>query len=195
MKKIIILGSGGHAASLIDLIETTKKFDILGIVCDKKKIGKFFLGYKVLGSDNYLKKIKSKKPYLALGFSLYNDLKLYKKKYLEFKKLGFSYHNIISPFAYVSKRAKLGEGTNIFHGAIVNSECIIGNGVTINSNTLIEHNVEIDSFCHISTGCILNGGIKIKSKTFIGSSTVIKENIKIKKKKFIKMGSRITKNV
>jgi len=193
-RDIVIIGSGGHACSLIDLIESTNKFKIIGITCNKKRIGNNYLGYKILGNDSYLNNFK-KKPFIALGFSLYKNLDLYEKKFLTFKKLGYSFPKIISPFAYVSKRVKLGEGTNIFHGAIINRNCVIGQGVTVNSKTLIEHDTMIDSFSHISTGCILNGGIKIDKKIFIGSGTVVKENIKIVKKKFIKMGSLVVRNI
>ena len=37
MKKIIIIGCGGHANSCIEIIENSKEFKIYGLVCDKKK--------------------------------------------------------------------------------------------------------------------------------------------------------------
>ena len=39
-KKILIIGAGGHAKSCIDLILSTKKYKIVGLVDNKKKIGK-----------------------------------------------------------------------------------------------------------------------------------------------------------
>ena len=44
MKKIIVLGGGGHCKSCIDVIENENKYKIIGIV-DKKK--NFLLNYKV----------------------------------------------------------------------------------------------------------------------------------------------------
>ena len=192
--KIIIIGTGGHASSLLDLIESTKKYKIIGFLCKIKKPGSYFNGYKVLGNENFLKKIK-KKPLISLGFSYYKNLNLYKKKFLQIKSMGFSIPSIISPNAYLAKRVKIGEGVNIFHGVVINNNCSILNAVTINSKTLIEHDCNISSFVHISTGCLINGSVKIGEKTFIGSGTVIKENIKISKKKFIKMSSNIIKNL
>ncbi len=193
-KKIIIIGTGGHACSILDLVESSNEFKVLGFICNKKKKGTYYLGYKILGNDKYLNKFKKIKPLIVLGFSLYKNLELYEKKFLKFKKQGFFFPTIVSPLAYISKRAKLGEGTIIFHGAIINSNCEINKGVTVNSKTLIEHDSIIQSFSHISTGCVLNGNTKINKKIFIGSGTVIRENVHIKKKKFIKMGSVITKN-
>jgi sugar O-acyltransferase (sialic acid O-acetyltransferase NeuD family) len=193
-KKIIIIGTGGHSSSIIDLIESTKKFIILGFLCNKNKVGSYYLNYKILGNDNYLIEIK-KKPLIVLGFSSYKNLSYYKKQYLKIKSMGFKIPNLISPFSYVSKNSSIGQGVNIFHGAIVNNNCLIGNGVTINSRALIEHDCVIDDFCHISTGCILNGGVRVNKKTFIGSGSIIRENIKIFKKKFIKISSLITNNI
>ncbi len=58
MKKIILIGGGGHCVSCIDVIEREKKFKILGLVDNNKK--KLLFGYKVLGNDTELKKIYKK---------------------------------------------------------------------------------------------------------------------------------------
>ena len=44
MKKIAIIGSGGHSNSLVDLIKSTKKFKIVGYF-DNKKNNKIKLKY------------------------------------------------------------------------------------------------------------------------------------------------------
>ena len=40
MKKIIIIGAGGHAKSCIDVIEKSKKYKIIGLFASKKELGK-----------------------------------------------------------------------------------------------------------------------------------------------------------
>ena len=37
MKKIILVGAGGHCTSCIDVIEMEKKFKIAGLIDNKKK--------------------------------------------------------------------------------------------------------------------------------------------------------------
>lgn len=41
LKKICVIGSGGHAASCVDLIESTEKFEIVGIISNKKNVTNF----------------------------------------------------------------------------------------------------------------------------------------------------------
>ena len=37
MKKIILIGAGGHCASCIDVIENEKKYEIIGLIDNIKK--------------------------------------------------------------------------------------------------------------------------------------------------------------
>ena len=60
MKKILVLGTGGHAKSCIDVVEKQKEFEILGIVENAKSQKKKFMGYSILGNDKDLIKIKRK---------------------------------------------------------------------------------------------------------------------------------------
>ena len=58
MKKIILIGAGGQAKSCIDVINLTKNYKIVGFIDIKKK--KKILNYKVLGNEQYLKKLNKK---------------------------------------------------------------------------------------------------------------------------------------
>ena len=81
MKKIILIGGGGHCRSCIDVIEKEKKFKVLGIVDNKKNI--LIKKYKFIGSDKDLDKIskKIKNAIITIGQVKNSDLRerLYKK--------------------------------------------------------------------------------------------------------------------
>lgn len=188
-KPLILIGAGGHAKSCIDIIENENKYYIFGIIDKSKK--KSFMGYKILGDDDKLKNYNRKIKNVAIGIGQIKD---YKKRYKIFdkcKKFGFKLPIIKSRYSQVSKNVNIGEGTLIFHGAIVNSGAIIGKNCIINSNSLIEHDVEVGNNCHISTGSILNGSVKVGDNSFIGSGTIVSHDVNIKAKSFIKFGSKI----
>ena len=42
-KNLLIIGTGGHAVSVLDLVESTGKFNVLGFICNLKKKGRFIL--------------------------------------------------------------------------------------------------------------------------------------------------------
>ena len=57
MKKIILIGGGGHCKSVIDVIEQENKFQIAGIVDKHDLLDSKILGYQVIGNDSDLEKL------------------------------------------------------------------------------------------------------------------------------------------
>ena len=57
MKKFLIYGAGGHCLSLMDLIETNKKFKIIGIIGRRQELNKKILSYKIKYTDEDLNKL------------------------------------------------------------------------------------------------------------------------------------------
>ena len=195
MKEIIIIGTGGHATSCIDVLEAEGKFKIKGLIEKESSSKSKFMGYPILGIDKDLKKIKRECEYAFIGVGQIKNYELREKKFNELISLGFKIPFIISPNAYVSKRSKIELGTIVMHKVIVNSNVKIGMNCIINSRSLIEHDVEVEKNCHISTGTILNGGAKIGKNTFIGSGAILKEGIKVGENSIITAGSIVLKDI
>jgi sugar O-acyltransferase (sialic acid O-acetyltransferase NeuD family) len=188
MKKIILLGGGGHCKSCIDVIESEKKYTIKGIF-EKKRKKKFLLNYKIF-SEIYLNKTKT-----IVTFGQIKNYKIRVELFYKIKNLGFRIPSIVSPLAYVSKHAVIGQGTIVMHGAVVNAGAVIGDNCIINTNSLIEHDVIIGNHTHISTEATINGGVVINDKVFIGSRAIIKNNITIGEGSIIGAGLYIKKNL
>ncbi len=191
MKKIILLGGGGHCKSCIDVIESENKYKIIGII-DKKK--KFLLNYKVF-AENYINKKLIKNNYAFVTVGQIKNYKVRVKLFNRLKYLGFKIPSIISPSAYISKHAVIGKGTIVMHGAIVNAGAVVGNNCIINTNSLVEHDVVIGDHTHISTKATINGGVVIGSKVFVGSHSIIKNNISIGECSIVGAGLYIKKNL
>jgi sugar O-acyltransferase (sialic acid O-acetyltransferase NeuD family) len=191
MKKIILLGGGGHCKSCIDVIENENKYKIIGII-DKKK--NFLLNYKVF-AESYLNNKLIKNNYAIVTVGQIKNYKVRVKLFNRLKYLGFKIPSIISRSAYISKHAVIGQGTIVMHGAIVNAGAIIGNNCIINTNSLIEHDVVIGDHTHISTEATINGGVVIGNKVFVGSRSIIKDNISIGERTIIGAGLYIKKNL
>ena len=186
--KLILIGGGGHCKSCIDVIEQENKFIIAGIVDINTSISDL-LGYPMLGNDADLVKLKLSYDYalITTGQIKTPEIRIRLLDYA--KSLGFKLPIIISPRAYVSKDAKIGNGTIVMHDALINAGALVGDNCIINTKSLIEHDAVIENNCHISTGAIINGGVIVKQGSFVGSNAVIKESVDTKENDFIKAGS------
>lgn len=188
-ERIVLIGGGGHCHSVIDVIEQTNKYEIIGIVDTKENIGKKVLDYKIIACDDDLETIflSCKNALITVGQIKSNKIRV--KIYNNLKKIGFNLPVIISPLAYVSKHSSIEEGTIIMHHALVNANAKIGKNCIINTKALIEHDCVIGDNCHISTASVLNGGVRVKENSFFGSNATSKQSIEIDG--FIKAGSLV----
>jgi len=186
-EKILLIGGGGHCKSVIDVIEQEGRFEIAGIIDKKELVGQDVLGYKILGSDDALKDLYQHYKYALITVGQIKSPEIRIKLFEMLKAFGYELPTVISPFAYVSKHAKIAEGTVIMHHAFINANASIGQNCIINTKALIEHDAIIEEHCHISTGAVVNGGVHVKASTFYGSNATSKEYVQVSG--FIKAGS------
>ena len=195
MKKIVLIGAGSHAHACVDVIEQCKKYSIIGLISENKKLIAKVLGYPLIGTDQKLKKISKKIRNAIISVGQIKTSKIRINLYEKAIEAGFKFPVIISPYAYVSPRAKIGEGTIVMHGAVVNAKAIVGKNCILNTNCVIEHDATIYDHCHVSTGAILNGKVSLGRGSFVGSGSIIKQGVEIRKNCVIGANIFLRKNI
>lgn len=190
----IILGSGGHASVLIDLIEGLN-LKVKGVLIKDYKFKKF-LGYSVLGDDQLIKTFDSKNTCFVNGIGLINNSLLTRTKIFKYlMDLNLKVPVLKHKNSIVSSRSNLKEGCQILAGANIGVNVTIGENTIINSNVTIEHDSVIAANCHIAPGGTICGNVKIGEGSFIGAGTTIINNISIAKNCFIGAGSLVLKDI
>ena len=191
MNPILIIGAGGHARSLIDLIETQGDWNIHGLIGLPEQMGSKLLSYPVIGSDNDLPAMHNICNAAVVAIGQLPNPALRQRIASQLKHLGFHCPVVISPHAVVSRHARLGSGSVVGHGAIVNAGADVGMHCTVNTRALIEHDAQIGDHCHLSTGALVNGGVQLGSGCFIGSGAIIREGLQIPAGTVISAGKRV----
>jgi len=194
-EKIVVIGGGGHAKVIINILKKLDMFDIIGY-SDINNNGEI-LGIKYLGNDEILSEIildyKNCNAVIGIGNISISDLR--KRVYVKVKKLGFEFPPVISPNAIINEDVTIGEGTVVFDGAIINNSSKIGKCAIINTSSIIEHDCNVGDFVHITPCSILSYGVNIGNDSFIGSGTVVIHNLKITNNCLIGSGSIVIKNI
>lgn len=191
IEEIIIVGTGGHAASCLEVIDSSGNFRVAGFISNQEHAD--FMGYPILGSDSDLPELAKIYKNACIGVGQISSAHSRVEIYNKLKKLGFHLPSIISSSAHVSKFARIGNGCIIMHGAVVNALAKIGDNSIINSMALIEHGSQIGKDCHISTGALINGDCVIGSGSFIGSGASLKQGSILPSESFVKMGEIVGK--
>ncbi|MFD1179408.1 acetyltransferase [Paenibacillus puldeungensis] len=192
MEKIIIIGGGGHAKVVIDILQSMETYDIVGFT-DNDDQHLSLCGIPYLGNDAILPALLEKgitKFCVAIG-----DNRLRKKLFHNLVTSGFKPASAISPFAYVSHHAKIGRGVVILPGAVVNSCATIEDNVIINTLSGVDHDCIIYSHAHIAPGASLTGNVTVGEGAFLGAGSKVIPGIEVGEWSIIGAGSVVLSNV
>jgi acetyltransferase EpsM len=185
MENIAIIGAGGHAKIIVDLINELNIYKIIGFYDDSQKAKLYDIKY--LGNTKNIDET-IENVIIAIG----ND-ELRKKIYEENKDLKWC--SLIHPSSKVSKHATIFPGTVVCAGAVIQTDVIIGKHCIINTNCNIDHESIIGNFTSISPSATICGQVNIGNSAFIGANATIIQNIKIGNNSIIGAGSVIINNV
>ncbi len=173
IKKLLLIGGGGHCRSCIDVIRSTSQYEIIGILDVADKVGLMIDGVPIIGTDKELNKYLPQTDECLITVGHIKNGELRKTLHSQVLAAGGSLATVVSPSAYVSKSASVESGSIVMHQAVVNAGAVIGQNVILNSMSLIEHDAKIDSHVHISTRATINGGAIVAEGGFVGSHAIV----------------------
>lgn len=190
-KSVIIIGAGGHAKVLLDiLLDTDAK--VLGFLdSDASLRGTEIFGIPVLGMDDEIARYSPLEVELVNGIGSVGVVTLRRKIFDKFKDMGFRFRQVIHPSAIISNRATLGEGVQIMAGAVINIGTCIGDDSIINTKASVDHDCNIGRHVHIAPGCTLCGGVSVGDGTMIGTGSSVIQGISIGKRCLVGAGSNV----
>lgn len=197
-KKIVFIGSGGHANAIFSSLIEKEKKQVIGYI-DLFENNIFSKRIKYLGNDKkFINDFSSESVKLILGISyigLTVNLNLRKRVINFYKENNFSFHTTISPDSYISQEAQIGEGTYIAPGVRIISNAQISKFCSVNTGAIIEHDVILSNNVQISPGSIICGGVNIGENTFIGAGAIIRDGVSITSDSIVGMGSVVLKDI
>lgn len=196
LNSIILIGGGGHARVLIDLITESGRYQIAGILDPELEAGTRVKGIPVLGSDAALPKLRDQGiPNVAIAVGSVKSNLLRKKLFDQSQKSGFRIPALVHPRAIVSDAVTLSEGVQIMAGAIIQTDTRIGEGTVINTGAQVDHDCHIGNQAFISPGVVLSGGVTVGDNSFLGAGAVVIQGIKIGENAVIAAGAVVIQDV
>ena len=196
MERIIIIGGGGHARVLINMVNLSAEFEIIGILDPHLDVGIKISGVPVLGNDDLLEELYKKgikHACIAIGSTRDNSKR--KMLYEIVKQIGFSVPSFTHPQAIISKDVKISEGVQIMAGAIMQPGSLVEENAIVNTGSIVEHDCIVGQHVHICPGVVISGGCEIQGGTFIGSGATVIHGIKIGENATVAAGSVVVKDV
>ena len=194
IKRVIVCGAGGHAKVVVDVLEKMGIYQIVGFVDDSLELkGTVRGGYPVLGNNEELAGMREKGiegVIVALGDN-------YRRKvmYEEVARMGLRLISAIHPSAVIGSRVRIGAGTLVVAGVVINVDTEIDDNVIVNTGVTIDHDCRIAAHVHLSPGVHLAGRVSIGEASHLGIGAVVLPNISVGKYCIVGAGAVVRKSL
>ncbi len=187
MKKVIVIGAGGHGRVVADIIRLNGDM-VCGFLDDKKTGG--LPGINVLGEFDLISSLVDDDYYFIVAVG---NNQVRSKIMESYPKA--QWYTAIHPSAVLADDVEIGAGSAIMANAVVNCNSKIGRGVIINTAATVDHDNVIGDFVHISPGVHLGGTVCVGNRSWIGMGANVINNINICSDCIIGAGAVVIKNI
>jgi sugar O-acyltransferase (sialic acid O-acetyltransferase NeuD family) len=191
MKRLLLVGAGGHGRVVADLAEllgwdsiaflddgwpertANRAWPIIGKVADLARLG--------AGYDATLVTIGVNAARLAL--------------HRKVRELSFAIPALVHPSAVVSRHATMGRAAVVLANVAVNAFAAVGEAVILNTACTVDHDCKVGDGVHISPGAHLAGTVTVGDRSWIGIGAAIRQGITIGSDVMIGAGSVVVADV
>lgn len=187
MKDVIIIGTGGHAKVVADIVMCSGD-NLLGFLTSDTSLSSF-VGKPILGSDTDYKKFLDKYFIVAVGNQQARER-------ITMSMEGVRWYTAIHPSAIISPlETCIGEGSVICVNAVVCPGSTIGKHCIVNTFASVDHDNVMEDYAHISAGVRLAGGTTIGKRSFVGVGAVFRNGVSVCEDCFIGVGAVVVKSI
>lgn len=194
-RAVIIVGAGGHAKVVADVLRRCA-IAVIGFVdSDESKHGAQIAGIRVLGGDNMLSAFDPATTLLANGVGSTALPHLRREIYDRLAAQGFEFITCIHPSSTIAADAEIGSGTQVMAGCVVQPGARIGVNSIINTHAAVDHDCAIGDHVHVAPGVTLSGNVRVDPGSHIGVGATVKQGIVIGRASVVAAGAVVTRNV
>jgi len=180
MRKVVIVGSSGHAKVVIDIVRREERFEIVGLLDDARPPGAETLGLAVLGAlhelPNHIENHSVYGVIIAIGDNF--------QRRRVVQRLSESCPNVVfptlvHPAANVAPDVEVGEGTIIVAGATLNPGSKVGRFCILNTNCSLDHDSSLGDFASLAPHAATGGNCSIGPHSAVGIGATILNGIEV----------------
>ncbi len=194
-KPVIIIGSGGHASVLLDIL-LSQGIEVIAVSSNEAVIERrIFSGINHLRGNEAIYDFSPDDVILVNGVGSMPNNDIRATIHRNFIDKGYRFLTVIAGSAIVSEYANIGEGCQILHKAVVQPGTQLSACSIVNTAASVDHDCHIGFNNHIAPGATLSGQVITGDNVHVGTGANIIHCIKIGEQTVIGAGAAVTKDI
>lgn len=187
-KKLNIIGAGGHGKVIADIALNCGYENIAFLDADESRTS--CLGFPVYGPSLDEEAYRNEDFFVAIG-----NAEVREHMFEELDERGLSLVSLIHPTAVIGREVRIGRGTVVMAGTVINPDTTIGEGCIINTGATVDHDNCLSDFVHVSVGAHLAGMVSVGKGTWVGAGAVVSNQISLCGGCMIGAGAVVVKDI
>ena len=193
MRKLVVIGAGGHGRAVISTAVLQQKWDVHGVIdINYQQQKEEILGVDVIGGLELIPSLSNKEVSLVLAIGDNNQRRALHE---EMVQQGFDLPNVVHPSAQIAPDVKIGEGNYIGAMAHIGPCAVIGRGNIVNTLANMEHEAVIGDYNHVAPSSVLCGRVCIEDLVLVGANATVLDKRHVVKNTVIGAGSVIIESI
>lgn len=190
MKRLLIVGGGGHGRSVAEAVATAGQFVVVGFLDDAYPGLDHVWDFPVLGKVADLARFRdvADHAFVAIGINSHRQ-----RVTAQVREAGFVLATIIHPRAIVSPTASIGAGSAVMAGAIVGTEAVLGEGSVVNCAAVVDHHCRVGDFGHLGVSAAMAGGSVLGAGAWIQAGSALGYGVEIEHGRVLAPGEAVAR--
>jgi sugar O-acyltransferase (sialic acid O-acetyltransferase NeuD family) len=185
---IYIIGAGGHAKVVVATLRAVGHRVAAVLDDDSQRWGRYLQDNPIAGPTSKLEALPSARAIIAVGS---NEA----RKALAQRFPQVEWLTVVHPTAYVHPTVRLGPGTVVFAGAVIQPDTIVGAHCIINTSASVDHDCLLGDFTHVAPGVHIGGGARLEEGVFIGVGCAVIQCVSVGSWTIVGAGGAVTKDL
>jgi sugar O-acyltransferase (sialic acid O-acetyltransferase NeuD family) len=197
-RPVIVLGAGGHATVVIDLLLKLGR-TVVAAVGPQPGRARQLLGVPVeheeIVSVQHPNEID-----LALGIGMPTErpiegLATRRAVAERFRAHGYRFPPLVHPSAVLGAHCTIGEGAQVMAGTVLQPGCSVEAFVIVNTGARVDHDCVLGEGCHVAPSATLGGNVRVGAGALVGIGATVRQGVGIGERALIGGGAMVIADV
>ncbi len=176
MKPLFVIGSSGHASTVLEAIELQGEYRVLGLLDSFEQKGKEKHGYPVIGAAEEAAELAKAYACTSFFIAIGDNWKRWGMASKLMESLpSIEFATAVHPSVLISKTARVAHGCFLMAGVIVCANARIGRGCIVNTASTVNHDCMLADYASLSAGVHLGGACAIGIRSSVGLGSTVRE--------------------
>ena len=192
MKKLLLIGAGGHGKVVADVAEQSERWDEILFLDEEFPKRKHNGVWSIVATPSRAKGMfgEYRDAFVSIG-----DAEARMRWIAKLMDWGYEIPTLIHPRSVVSRYARIDKGSVVMPLACINAGARLGKGVIVNTSATVDHDCVVEDGVHLAPGVHLSGDVQVGEGAWLGTGASCIQGLRVGAGAMVGAGATVIRDI